>query len=467
MRRALSLVLLALGATALAAPFGDGTYDSTLHGSDTRGVARVAGVEKGDCSHCHSSHGSGATAGTTTHGMLLFAANDDQLCFECHAGHGAEKVFLGQLEAETNAHAVSGAFRWPGPDPPARPGGDTGKCLNCHDPHGAADNQGLIPSMNVSREEGECLACHDLSGPAADDIQRELQRAYAHPTLTTGGRHAVDEGGDPNAFGVTARHAECEDCHNPHAARETSGTAIAPFANEPLRGVSSLAVQNGAPGTVPNFTWRDGSQNLLQGPQEYEVCFKCHSSWSNLGTGQEDLALTTNPNNPSGHPIQGQGGDPNIRPESFVNGWNASSVTRCSDCHGSADPNAPAGPHGSDQRWLLKGWHPSNPGFQTTPSDALCFQCHRRDTYANDGASNTVKGYSRFNDPADEGHTKHVDDERVPCAACHVSHGSTNRPSMIWVDGNPRINSYTQTANGGSCNASCHSSESYSINYPR
>ena len=467
MRKLPTLALLAFGAAALASPLGDGTYDSTLHGSDTRGVARVPGLETGDCGHCHSSHASGAGAGLTPHGILLFADNDDQLCFTCHAGNGANQVYLGQNEAAMNAHAQAYAFRWPGPQPPARPAADAGKCLNCHDPHGAADNQGAIPSMNVAREEGECLACHDSSGPAADDVERDLQRPYSHPVLTHAGRHAVDEGGDPASFSASKRHAECADCHNPHAAREASGGTIAPVAGEPLRGVSSLEVNNGPAGTQPVYTWRDGSQNLLNGPREYEVCFKCHSGWSNQGLGQEDLGLTTNPNNPSWHPVQQAGRDPNIRPQAFVNGWSANSVTLCSDCHGSQDPLSPDGPHGSNQRWLLKGWHPSSQNFQTTPADALCFQCHRRETYSDDGASNTVKGYSRFNDPADEGHTKHVDDENVTCSACHVSHGSTTRPSLVWVEGNPRINSYTQTANGGSCNASCHDSESYSINYPR
>ncbi|MBC8329172.1 MAG: hypothetical protein H8E31_10550, partial [Planctomycetes bacterium] len=63
MRKLPTLALLAFGAAALASPLGDGTYDSTLHGSDTRGVARVPGLETGDCGPCHSSHASGAGAG--------------------------------------------------------------------------------------------------------------------------------------------------------------------------------------------------------------------------------------------------------------------------------------------------------------------------------------------------------------------------------------------------------------------
>ena len=101
-------------------------------------------------------------------------------------------------------------------------------------------------------------------------------------------------------------------------------------------------------------------------------------------------------------------------------------------------------------------------------STELCFNCHRYDTYANNGASNAVKGYSRFNpSTVSNGHTFHVGDKRYPCFACHESHGSTTRPSLIATGRSPGINNYTQTVNGGTCSPTCHEAKSYTINYAR
>ncbi|RMH04737.1 MAG: hypothetical protein D6702_02480 [Planctomycetota bacterium] len=471
MKRVAALAVVGLasaGLSAAAAYFG-GTFELTLHGDPVRGVSGRAGVETGDCSQCHYTHASDQGTSLPAHDMLLPMANDDNLCFVCHAGAGAEKVYLGQGEATANAHATSNAFRWPGPVPPARPAGDQGKCLNCHDPHGFADASGLIPRMAVAREQNSCLTCHDGNGPAADDIAGELQRAYAHPVATIDGKHDAGEGGTPGNFAGGNRHAECEDCHNPHAARENTGGTQPPVAGEPLRGVSSVRVTNGAAGTSPIYTWVDGDQNLLSGPKEYEVCFKCHSGWTTLPVGAEDLAVELNPNNPSYHPVEAQGNDPNIRAGSFVNGWTATSVVLCSDCHRSPDPQSPAGPHGSDQRALLAGSWPANTQKQITPPDLICFQCHRYDTYANDGASDTIKGYSRFNRPAfSKGHTFHVDKKQRPCAACHEVHGSHSLPSLIRIGANPGLNQYQQNNNGGQCWPTCHGSKSYNrLNYGR
>ena len=99
-------------------------------------------------------------------------------------------------------------------------------------------------------------------------------------------------------------------------------------------------------------------------------------------------------------------------------------------------------------------------------SGESCFDCHRYDTYANQGATSTVKGYSRFNLPTfEQGHTFHVDDKGYPCYACHESHGSTTLPHLIVTGRNPGLNSYTHTATGGTCAPSCHGTESYNVNY--
>ena len=467
MSRSLRFLILTGCLALLSFALGDGSYDFTLHGDLVRGVFRRPDLERGDCGHCHDAHASLDGVSTTPNEILLFTDNDDTLCFECHPTEGAAFVYLGQSEATANAHALSASFRWPGPDPPARPAADAGKCLNCHDPHGASDAAGVIPAMSVAREEAECLACHDANGPAHDDIDRELRRAHSHPVTSFNGRHVVTEGSDPGAFQGSRRHAECEDCHNPHSAREQQSPVAPPRAGAALRGVPFLEVTNGAAGTSPAYTWRDGSQSLLQPPREYEVCFRCHSGWSQV-SGQ-DLGLLLNPNNPSYHPVEAAVRDTRVPPGAFVNNFTVSSVVLCSQCHRSSDPLAPAGPHGSDEPKILAGWHPPNSQSQTMPSDALCFQCHNYDVYANPESSSSVLAMSRWNPPASEsGHATHVGEQRVPCSACHAVHGSTQHPSLIELGRMPGLVSYTQRPTGGLCGASCHSSEGYeNINYPR
>jgi len=101
-------------------------------------------------------------------------------------------------------------------------------------------------------------------------------------------------------------------------------------------------------------------------------------------------------------------------------------------------------------------------------SAEICFVCHRYDTYANNNASDTVKGYSRFNPPTwNRGHTFHVGAKQYPCYACHDSHGSTTKPALIAIGRNPGLNNYTQSSNGGTCYPTCHGSETYTINYAR
>ena len=79
-----------------------------------------------------------------------------------------------------------------------------------------------------------------------------------------------------------------------------------------------------------------------------------------------------------------------------------------------------------------------------------------------------MKGYSRFNPPThSEGHTYHVGGRRYPCYACHTTHGAATLPSLLVTGRSPGINSYTRTANGGSCSPTCHGQESYTINYAR
>lgn len=457
------VILLSLPVFVIAT---GGVYSLTKHGDPTKGVQRDAKLPRGDCAQCHVSH-SGQRFG-------LFVANTNALCYTsgCHNLSGARISFQGPALYDVSSHATNTV--WPGFDPMVdasaprvKPSADSGKCINCHDPHGYnRDGTGLIPSMVFSREEKLCIACHD--GSPASDVKAQFLKTYKHP-ISIAGKHTANENSS-DAYAATPannRHSECVDCHNPHIATREGNprTSTPPDSPNGLRGVSRVAVANGAAGMTPTYTYRVPSDTTPP-VAEYQVCFKCHSSWTTLPATQSDFGSLFNTNNPSFHPVEAQGKNTNINVNSFVNGWTATQLTYCSDCHGNDDLNPLVrGPHGSTYQYLLKGPYTASAAVRTMDSREICFNCHRYDTYANATASSTVRAYSRFG--SSNGHGFHVGSQRRPCYACHNSHASTTRTHLIVTGRSPGITSYTETTTGGTCTSTCHGPQSYKINYSR
>lgn len=453
-----------------------GVFSQTKHGNPTTGVYRDSTLPRGDCSQCHLQHD-----GSAPNDFALFAPDNNALCATagCHNLSTPDGVYQGLTVYNGSSHGTSSLMVWPGPTPPARPFGDAGKCVNCHDPHGFTDSSGLIPAMAIAREENLCDTCHDGS-PATKNIAAQFAKQYRHP-VELSGRYNEAEDGNPASYGATNRHAECQDCHNPHVAKSDGFAPTPPNASNRILGVGRVAVTNGAAGTVPTYTYL-GPADTTSPVREYQLCFKCHSSWTTLppttpsGGTPIDKALQFNPNNPSYHPVEAQGKNTNINPGAFVNGWNAAKLMYCTDCHTSDDTSV-RGPHGSLYNYILKKDYKRSSSERRMSASELCFDCHNYDTYANRNASSTVKNYSRWaigtevgggcGSQTKSGHTYHVDEEGYPCYACHDSHASTTNPHLIVTGRNPGLNSYQESANGGTCGPTCHRATTYCLNYPR
>jgi predicted CXXCH cytochrome family protein len=457
MKHAALVLALALAAFPAAA----GVYTTTKHGDSFNGVQRIGTEPRGDCAQCHDEHASrdGVAAGGP-YPYALFAPDDNALCATCHAASGANGIWQGSPSYTTSSHAT-GSTVWPGPTPPARPGSDAGKCVNCHDPHGKSDASGLIPSMNFAREEALCLPCHDGS-PAAKNVASQFQKVYRHP-ITTSGKHSESEAGDPTKFAASPtnnRHSECADCHNPHEAARDLAAPTAPTASNRLLGTSRIRVTNGTAGTKPVYTYLGPADTSPA--SEYQLCFKCHSSWTTQPATATDLGVLLNPNNRSFHPVEGQGKN-SIAAGAFVTGWTWDRLTYCTDCHTSDDTTV-RGPHGSAYPYILKKPYTANPAFRITASTELCFDCHTYNVYAYGKASNATKNLSRWN-----GHGSHVDGHQASCYSCHATHGATTLPTLIATGRSPGFTSFVQNATGATCNpaAACHVSRSYTVAYPR
>ena len=454
MRRTLLLCLLT-SAFCLPLWAKNGAFRSTGHGNPDKGPQRLANKPRGSCAQCHDEHAShDRSRSRVPNPKALFAPDDNDLCFVCHTAPSESGVFPGSATWQRSGHATS---------PRMTKGADANRCVICHDPHGVRDANGVIPAMLAAREPDLCLQCHD--GSRGPDIRSQLMKSYPH-AIGARGRHAPGES-DPAKFGSypsNNRHATCSDCHNVHQATQDPASPSQPQASNRLAGVSRVEVVNGGAGVAPAFRWRaagdPGEAN------EYEICFKCHSSWAKQPPGKADLALLTNPANASYHPIQAAGKNRNIPREAFANNMAADSVIACSDCHTSDDDRV-RGPHGSMYPYLLK----KPPATSTmaegmTPND-LCFDCHTYGVYADPKSPKEVLQFSRFNSPAGEGHAFHVGAQHLPCYACHETHGSARLPALIARGRFPGISTYVQTQSGGTCASSCHGMKTYSVNYPR
>ncbi len=375
----------------------------------------------------------------------------------------------------------------------------TDSCAACHRSHTAAG-----PTLRFTwPEEQVCFNCHTTNNPYG---ATNVQPAFTSPPLNSATafyKHSVNQvngihqGGEQASgrFGGGNRHIECEDCHEPHEA--TRGAASPPFLQRVMNFVSGVdPIWSGA-GAPAGYTW------FSQADREYQVCFKCHSSYTALpgytpdgwnGSSlvanglrkltntsatqirdSRDLAQEFNPNNASFHPVAAQGRNQSISAASFVNGWSQTSLTYCSDCHN--NPNAgtqSSGPHGSPLLHILIG----SANYTTVDgrrpvSGEMCFSCHSYATYVTTSSTTSTN----FRKGGDNLHSKHVNGEDTPCYTCHDSHGSEqlhlinfNVAAMTILNGRDSQTAWYETTSGnggGGCFLACHGKDHNPLTYTR
>ena len=385
------------------------------------------------CTACHDPH-------EDSFGSFLVRPNNfSELCVTCHV----------RTDWAFSAHATSVAtWSQTGPDPwPSTEYMTVAEnaCRNCHAPHNAGEPERLL---NYVAEEDNCLACHN-GNVAATDIETVLLRQFGHHVQDFTGLHDVAE----DAANFMPNHVECADCHNPH--RVNSNTASAPVVGGTQRGVSGVTA-SGLAKHEADF--------------QYEICFKCHAD-NNVKSfvpvtrqhGQINTRLEFDLANPSFHPVEGIGNNPNV--PSLVPPYSETSIIYCTDCHNSDGNTAsggpgPDGPHGSIYSPILEQNYTTldNTG-ESSFEYALCYKCHDRDSIRSDDS---------FAE-----HDKHVRGEDAPCSACHDPHGvsatqgnSFNNSHLINFD----LNIVSPNSRGllmfedlgtfrGQCFLSCHSED--------
>lgn len=335
------------------------------------------------CTACHDPHDDSLGK------FLVRPINFSELCTTCHD----------RIDWPMSSHATSIAT-WTntGPDPWPDSSFTTvaeNACQNCHSPHSAGEPSRLL---HYIPEEDNCLACHN-GNVASSDIEAELLKQFAHPVQDFTRTHDAVE--DPTGF--MPNHVECVDCHNPHRVNGT--LAAAPAVGGSQLGVTGVAASGSA---VPESSF------------QYEVCFKCHADNNvttfvpiNRQNAQINTRLEFDLANPSFHPVEGIGNNPNV--PSLLPPYTESSVIYCTDCHNndagsSGGGPGPDGPHGSIYSPILERNYTTLDNTSESPFEyALCYKCHDRDSIRSDDSF--------------EEHDKHVRGEDAPCSACHDPHG--------------------------------------------
>ncbi|MEI6667886.1 MAG: cytochrome c3 family protein [Acidobacteriota bacterium] len=385
------------------------------------------------CTSCHDAHR--MDIDPTTRKFLVTGNAASALCVICHnepywatnpsTHRSSTKAYTAAQGAHTGYTTVA-----------------ANGCESCHVSHSAA----AAPRSLKGVEEASCgsgaLQCHSSSG-VGRNIEAEFAKAYRHPTYSvTPSVHDPSESPSntalplPETSAVAARHAECPDCHNPHASY--AAAAVKPKASGMLAGVwgidsnSNLKLPSGSPASV----------------NEYEICYKCHGDSANMPqsaggpappypnrvASQFNMRLMFNPTNPSFHPIAAAGVNASV--PSLKTGWTTTSLVTCTDCHDNdTGPKAPApgtgpsGPHGSNFKHLLVARYDmdNSSNAESAAAYALCYKCHDRTSILADAS---------FTE-----HRMHISSENSSCSLCHDSHGvsstqgnATNNSNLINFD---------------------------------
>jgi len=379
---------------------------------------------KVQCVSCHDPHNNAYTD------FLVASTQNSDLCVSCH-----DRNYWTTAIHRTSASTWNGSGTDPWFHTPYTTVSDNA-CENCHNPHNSVGNVRLL---KYDIEENNCLDCHNAN-VAAKNIETQVSKTYNHNVYTYFQVHDANETTLSNNL-----HVECEDCHNPHAARNSP--AVAPNVNGFIEGTRGIN-QAGAPVAAIQY--------------QYELCYRCHADSPSKPIGsitrqieQSNTRFEFDNGNPSYHPVADIGVNPNV--PSLIAPLTISSIIYCTDCHASDGAGSPAGPHGSIYPQIMKyqyetaDWTP-----ESASSYELCYSCHSRS--------------SILNDDSFKEHDVHVRGDDIPCSSCHDAHGISSSQgniinnshlinfdlSIVSPDNMGRLRFEDQGTFKGRCYLNCH-----------
>ncbi len=386
MRSAVAVLVLAAAQLAAAAGVESAPVGPKPSGLDTSGCAQCHAAlvqrkvvhsvfQKGDCGNCHKPARKGGKCKSPVAQGWELTSGPDKLCLGCH---DARKL---TAELKVKHEPVT-----------------TGRCSECHDPHGSE-----LPKLMRVRGNKLCLRCHDSgakSGLASARVY--LSRKNVHKALTKRECQDCHEAGHGGArsklltkpqpdlcYGcherkdqkkhvhTAVRQGECLECHDAHSS-ELPGLAKQPrerlcFACHEVDDLATKPVRH-APvleGKCLDCHDPHGSDLPRAARAEGRVlCLRCHDAKAPTGRGTPGPAARVDLSKKVVH-------------QSVANG-------ECHDCHEVG--------HSSENLKLLN-----------EPPPALCYGCHERKD-----DQKFVHGAVRVGD----------------CVVCHLPH-SSDQPALL------------------------------------
>jgi len=286
------------------------------------------------------------------------------------------------------------------------------ECTDCHNVHRVIKNRRFNANPNVPDAEGT----HDHTAPHTNIASGVLKGIWgvepiyastAFGTLPASfdikrGNPSVQASTAVTSTYVTREYQVCLKCHSNYAYGATP----------PMLG--GFYTGGTDPGTNSMFQYTNQAMEY-NSPNSH----KGEGTAANSGSRPE---MATN-NHRSWHPVMNNTDrDPGVRnadPNNWITPFNGAVGTQtmyCTDCHGNSTANGTAvpdrgvdgnvwGPHGSSNRFLLKGeWSgngPSNnddgtgrPGTGPGQPSHLCFKCHQYNQYASGAGPAQPSGYA-------------------------------------------------------------------------
>jgi predicted CxxxxCH...CXXCH cytochrome family protein len=199
-------------------------------------------------------------------------------------------------------------------------------CYRCH----SKVSDGIGGTKKSADANDWYGAVTNMSAPSTSMYQ-VFQKTYKHNVAGYSGLHKPSPTDEIRTYLSANKHVECDDCHNPHAAKAGlhSSNQVHVAASTNLIAGSGLLPASGpltgAQGAEP--TWSSSNWGGASWPttttstatKEYQICFKCHASyntdpsgWNSANidwtdttgpTAWTDVALEFNPSNGSYHPV--------------------------------------------------------------------------------------------------------------------------------------------------------------------
>lgn len=429
-----------------------------------------------ECTTCHEPHYQNMDKVLPM--FLVRDSSSSQLCLACH---DPNRTVNGQSNSLTgwtgsiHATAVNTTSNNPyvgGYGTVAQNG-----CSSCHMPHNASGPMRLLRGPN----EQDCISCHSGANlePALLNVSSEFVKPGSHPIPNATNQH---DRAEPVILNNN-RHATCVDCHNPHAAGQTSTWPLPP------------AVRPSQAGTV-GVSDADGITVVSPALNQANTCLRCHGTSAGkqvnapvfgylptrlVSSGDPlnivpEFALTTTSSHPVNHDRSSALPQPSLRAQMIQIdgtslGRNMGVRILCTDCH-NADDNrefggsGPNGPHGSKWPHILERRYEisqaaapgstisnlfPNPDLTAAGPYSMCAKCHDL---------SLVVANTSFTE-----HARHINDG-FSCSACHTSHGMGGTSAT--VSGERMVNfdigvvgangatpiSYNRATN--TCSLTCH-----------